>query len=567
MTTLTLAQPFANPVGKQVQYLVESDGPLTREDAWAALQEGQFVPGQSKVVAFGIGAPPVWLHLRVENPRDTPLSRVLSVETAWLDEVVFYFRHDGQWVGKYALGDRRVYAARLRESTGFSIEHTFASGTTDVLLRVATPDPLVVPLYLESESALIERQQAQSLSYGFLYGFLIALVVYNLMLFAGLRQGRYLLYAIYLSFFLLMNFSYTGQAYAWLWPESPFWAQWSQPVLMMLYASSGLVFALSFLETRMHFPRLHRLVLGYIGLGGLVLGVLMLADRQANALLLAFSFVIAFAVIMLVLGIVSVRAGLVAARYFLLAAVAAMVGAALTALSVWGVIPFTLWTYRAVDVGMLLDATLLALALTYQFRLGQTQRDQAEQLARLDPLTGVNNRRAFYALSAPVWSRAVEAGRPLAVILIDIDRFKLINDEFGHAAGDAALQAVAGRVGHMVRKEDVVARWGGEEFIVLLPDTAGDEAYDLAERLRARLADAPVTVNGHQISVTASFGVAARHADESNLETLIGRADRRLYRAKDEGRNRTVAWPSIESVESDQWPSGIHKCPDGQVAD
>ncbi len=234
------------------------------------------------------------------------------------------------------MGDRRVYAARLCESTGFSIEHAFASGTTHVLLRVATPDPLVAPIYLEPESVLIERQQAQSLSYGFLYGFLIALVVYNLMLFAGLRQGRYLLYAIYLSFFLLMNFSYTGQAYAWLWPESPTWAQWSQPVLMMLYASSGLVFALSFLETRMHFPRLHRMVLGYIGLGGLALGLLMLADHQSGALLLAFSFVIAFTVIMLVLGIVSVRAGLAAARYFLLAAVAAMVGAALTALSVWG---------------------------------------------------------------------------------------------------------------------------------------------------------------------------------------------------------------------------------------
>ncbi len=94
--TLTLTQPFDNPVGKQVRYLVESNGPLTPEDAWAALQDEQFVPGQSEVVAFGIGAPPVWLHLQVENPRDTPLSRVLSVETAWLDEVVFYFRHEGQ---------------------------------------------------------------------------------------------------------------------------------------------------------------------------------------------------------------------------------------------------------------------------------------------------------------------------------------------------------------------------------------------------------------------------------------------------------------------------------------
>ncbi|MCL7744129.1 sensor domain-containing diguanylate cyclase [Guyparkeria hydrothermalis] len=535
---IALGGEVANPVGRSLSVLADVDQSLSREAAWQAFQVGRFQPSNSSVLAFGIGAAPVWIHMRVHNPGPSPVTRILSVETAWLDEVSFHFRHDGRWVGQQRLGDRLPYADRPRDSIGLSFEREFPAGTTDVLVRVATPDPMVFPLYVETEAELGDRTLWTAYSYGFLYGFLVALIVYNLMLFIGLRHSRYLLYSVYLAFFLLMNISYTGHAYAWWWSESPVWAQWSQPVLMMLYASSGLFFAISFLQTRHYFPRVHQAVLGYIGTGMVMLGLMVLLDWQAPALLLAFSFVTLFTVIMLALGVMSVRAGLSSAHYFLLAAVSAMVGAALTALSVWGVIPFSIWTYRAVDIGMLLDATLLALALTYQFRIGQAQRQRAERLASIDPLTGVNNRRAFYDLSRPLWSEICQADCRLSVILMDLDHFKRINDSFGHAAGDAVLRAAADRVQEIIRKQDIIARWGGEEFIVLLPDTALPEAVALAERLRAKLADAPVVVDGKQVPITASFGVAARDAVVFDIEELINRADRSLYRAKQDGRNR-----------------------------
>lgn len=535
---IALGGEVVNPVGRSLSVLKEADKSLSREAAWQAFEAGRFQPSDSSILAFGIGAAPVWIHLRVHNPGPSPVTRILSVETAWLDEVSFHFRHDERWIGQQRLGDRLPYDDRPRDSIGLSFEWEFPAGTTDVLLRVATPDPMVVPLYVETAAELNDRTLWTEYSYGFLYGFLVALVVYNLMLFIGLRHWRYLLYSVYLTFFLLMNVSYTGHAYAWWWSASPVWAQWSQPVLMMLYASSGLIFATSFLQTRHYFPRVHRAVLGYIATGMLLLGLMALLDWQAPALLLAFTFVTLFTVIMLALGVMSVRASFSSAHYFLLAAVSAMVGAALTALSVWGAIPFTVWTYRAVDIGMLLDATLLALALTYQFRVGQAQRQRAEQLARIDPLTGVNNRRAFYDLSRPLWSEICQVDCRLSVILMDLDHFKRINDSFGHAAGDAALRAAAGRVQEMIRKQDIIARWGGEEFIVLLPDTALPEAVALAERLRAKLADEPVVVDGMEVPVTASFGVAARDAEVFDIEELISRADRSLYRAKQDGRNR-----------------------------
>jgi hypothetical protein len=283
------------------------------------------------------------------------------------------------------------------------LDQLFGPGRTDIFVRIATPDPMVVPIFLTTPNQDEVQSEFQSYSYGFLYGFLFALLIYNAMLYAGLRQKRYLLYAVYLGMFLLMNIAYTGHGFRWIWPDSTVWTQWAQPTLMVLYAASGLLFGLSFLDTRVHFPRLHKAVLGLIvGVGFLLLLTILLGD-QRDALLLAFSFVCLFTVIMLALGVASVRASARGASYFLLAALAAMVGAALTALAVWGVIPFNEWTFRAADIGLMLDATLLALALTYQFRIGQVEKTRAEELARVDPLTGVNNRRAFTDICGPVW--------------------------------------------------------------------------------------------------------------------------------------------------------------------
>ena len=312
-------------------------------------------------------------------------------------------------------------------------------------------------------------------------------------------------------------------------------------MLIVLYPVSGLFFALSFLDTRQHFPRLHKGVLGMIAAVCGLLALSVLLDRQRESLLLSFAFVFVFTFTMLGMGIAAVRSGQRSAKYFLFAAVASTLGASVTALAVWGFIPFTPWTFRAVDVGMLLDATLLALALTYQFRVGQEERFKAEQLARLDHLTGINNRRAFYDIAASVWAIAQRHSHELSVLLMDIDHCKPINDAHGHGCGDDVLVATANLLGRCVREQDVTARWGGEEFILLLPETDIEEAAVLAERLRAKVADMRIPVAEAELTITASFGVAQREPRHHSLDAVISNADKRLYEAKGLGRNRVVS--------------------------
>lgn len=534
-----LAQESA--IGLSTEFMKERDGRLTPLDAIAAYQAGQFSPGNSPVLNFGIGSKPVWIHFSVDNATAASLQKKLSIETAWLDQIEVYFRYQSRIIARYRAGDTLPFAQRPVDSRYFVFDHAFAPGTSDVFIRLETPDPLVAPIYLLSPETSRLRQMQQELSYGVVYGFLLALMAYNAILFASLRSLRYLYYAFYLAIFVAMNVAYTGHGFAWLWPDSTAWQQWSNPVLMFLFGTSGLVFATRFLDLQVYFPRVRKAVIGFCATFGVLLAAAILVDSQKYALLGAFSFALLFSSVMLFLGIISVRVGQKPAKYFLLAALAAMVGALLTTLSVWGFIPYNSWTFRAVEIGMQLDATLLALALAYQLRVGHEERLRAERLAQLDPLTGLNNRRAFYDKTGPLWSHAIRHAHPTSVMLLDIDLFKQVNDAYGHAHGDEVLKATASTLRQSIRLGDVLARWGGEEFIVFLPETDEAEATKLAERLRAATAGMRVPHKAGASAVTASVGIAQRAPGHLTLDALIASADDCLYQSKQQGRNRVTA--------------------------
>jgi diguanylate cyclase (GGDEF)-like protein len=188
---------------------------------------------------------------------------------------------------------------------------------------------------------------------------------------------------------------------------------------------------------------------------------------------------------------------------------------------------------------LLLTLGNLVAAIVVNARLYDTTR----RLALVDPLTDVGNRRAFADRLAAEIERSVRHDSPCALLFLDIDHFKLVNDRLGHAAGDRALQWVAGVLKASVRGADFVGRWGGEEFVVLLVETSRDGARTVAERIRSEIASTrgPHCGPGQEFAVTVSIGVAALPGDPADSDALIAAADAAMYRAKCAGRNRVVA--------------------------
>ena len=166
------------------------------------------------------------------------------------------------------------------------------------------------------------------------------------------------------------------------------------------------------------------------------------------------------------------------------------------------------------------------------------------ELATRDELTGLINRRAMLDLMALEHRRSLRSGRPLLLAQLDIDHFKPINDQHGHATGDRALQAFAGTVRASVRDTDFLARWGGEEFVLMLTDTSAEHARELLERIRQAVQALEIAHSAGSLQLTVSIGLA-QHLPGDTVEHTLERADQALYRAKALGRNRVVVAPAV----------------------
>ncbi|OYX82888.1 MAG: hypothetical protein B7Y75_05895, partial [Azorhizobium sp. 35-67-5] len=189
-----------------------------------------------------------------------------------------------------------------------------------------------------------------------------------------------------------------------------------------------------------------------------------------------------------------------------------------------------------------------------------------DRLASSDELTGLNNRRALLRRGQELLDRTLAYGRPFSVFLVDLDHFKQVNDRFGHRVGDMVLETFAQVARHNLRSGDMIGRYGGEEFCVVLPRTGRAEAAAIAERLRSRVQEDLAMVGGHATHVTVAIGIATLEAGETmtgTIDVLIDAADHALYAAKDGGRNRVVAAAPIgerrdPAMAPDAQPSALH---------
>lgn len=234
------------------------------------------------------------------------------------------------------------------------------------------------------------------------------------------------------------------------------------------------------------------------------------------------------------------------ARSSVLIIAAAILGTALIGIGMWlspaGVEFEVVLLNRVMSTALIWVTAILALR---HLHVGNSLQQKLQDLAATDPLTGLYNRRHVFEILHQELKRYERYRESFALILIDADHFKLVNDSYGHAAGDATLRFIAETCMASVRETDVVGRFGGEEFIILLPHTTGDEAMVVAERIRLAMHDSEKS--GEAASVTLSLGVADAGPDNATFDAILKSADDALYAAKRDGRDRVAMMPGPKS--------------------
>lgn len=213
-------------------------------------------------------------------------------------------------------------------------------------------------------------------------------------------------------------------------------------------------------------------------------------------------------------------------------------------------LPLPAWLAYGFPFSMAYAAVVITVGLADRTLQARRERDQAHRLAEFDPLTGALNRRAVLTRLRVAYADARQSRRPLGLLFLDLDHFKRINDSHGHAAGDDCLIAVAGAIQAELRELDWLGRYGGEEFLVVLPDAAALNARIVAERIRLRATELRVAAADEELRLTVSIGIALLDNATPTPEALIEHADIALYRAKAQGRNRVVQYLPGELIDA-----------------
>lgn len=381
------------------------------------------------------------------------------------------------------------------------------------------------------------------------FGALMAMALAALLIWFVLKDRLFSLYAALFSLQALYLAYVSGQGFEWpvlsyALPLDSY--AWNVPVA--LSGAAACLFVRDIADLKRFSPRVYTLF-GWLAVVFVVLAFANLADLIGLGRLVAAVGNLIFvssAVFTLVVAFMAWRRGSRAAGWFLIA---------------WGLLEtFTIATavhllftepedaeallYYGLPLSMVAAAVFIALGVADRLREQRLALTEAERRAQTDPLTGVLNRRSIVERLEAACSRARARGLPIALLFLDLDHFKEINDTYGHAAGDACLGAIIGPIQAELRQSDVIGRYGGEEFVVILSSADAAAARPIAERIRDRVADVQVDGFGAPIRLTCSIGVAASDTLGVWGEHLIARADAAVYTAKRSGRNRVqVAAP------------------------
>jgi diguanylate cyclase (GGDEF)-like protein len=375
-------------------------------------------------------------------------------------------------------------------------------------------------------------------------GALIAVSLAALLIWFVLKDQLFILYATLFFLHALYMAYLSGQGFDWPWlsfarPLTSF--AWNVPV--------GLSGAVACLFTReiadlKHFsPRIYDMF-GWFAAAFVAITIANVAKIVGFGMLvnaLGNLMFITAAVFTLVVAFLAWRRGNRAAGWFLIAW-ALLEGFAMTAavrfLFTASVDSSPLLYYYGLPLSMVAAAVLIALGVADRLRAQRLALTEAERRAQIDPLTGVLNRRSLIERLDAACLRARARGLPIALLFIDLDHFKLINDSFGHQAGDACLRAIIDPIHVELRQSDVIGRWGGEEFVVILSSADAAAATPIAQRILERVAAVHVEGFGNPIRLTCSIGVAASDTLGVWGEHLIAHADAAVYVAKRLGRNQ-----------------------------
>lgn len=586
-----------------MRWLEDEAGTMTFDDVLKQDLSTQWHAPKHRYPNFGFSNSAFWLSLPFENNHDIQTSMLLEIAFPLHDKIDVYLLDSDKVITSYHTGDLLPFNSRPLNHRSFLFPQTVApQAKLRAIVRLQSTDTLYLPVKVWKSHDFFTADQNEVFLLGLFFGFLSIMLIYNLLLYFSTQQKRYLYYVFFTGATIYFQLAQKGLAYQYLWPESTFLNQISIPLSAFLTMITSSLFILNFLNLKKeNNAKIIFTLKAGIWISWFIIAICYFIPYETLLQLTVMMGAASAIIPLIILSSLSLK-GNQSAQILTVAWLFLLSGSILFILGRLGIQTQMLVTENAMLIGSTMEAALISFALArnikkerdarmlaqesvlkYERKTRETQNSllllqkqttqhleskvkerthkletamrsltiangKLDQLARLDGLTSIFNRRHFNQQIEYEWQRTRRHKKPLSLMIIDIDHFKQVNDDYGHLFGDQCLIQMAAIMKNCVqRPEDIVARYGGEEFVIMLPGTNISGAHLIAERVRQCTERLRLDYRNKQVQFTVSIGISSMisRQDLSTID-LIASADQALYLAKERGRNRVIALHNAE---------------------
>jgi len=557
-----------------IKILEDKNNNLTINDIVKSEYSSSFKPTSVVGNTFGISSSAYWIKFSIKIDQNVDDSLYLELAYPLMDYATLYIPNDD---GAFDIKSSGEFIPASQKEVNYR-NHLFRilNNTQSVCtyyMYVKSAGSTQIPLHLFTSTAFIENVDKRNFIFGGYYGNMTLLMIATFVAFFKIRDTLFLTYGIYLVSYLFFQLSINGFFSQFFSPVSLKYSNEVTHLSLVLVVIGGALFSGNYLQIwKNKYPKIKFLF--YLLIVHSVVGfIIALIFNHGLGVKMSVISGLFLPPVVLLGAIYSLYSGYKPARYFLAAWSIFLFGIFVSGLVFLGYIPYTFITAYSMQIGSTLELLLLSYALIDRINILYDEKEKATQnatkylnqinegleslvterteelekknkllseLAIKDSMTSMLNHNSSIERLSNMKSAALRYNYKLSVIMIDIDLFKLINDTYGHPAGDQVIIKIANVIHKIIRKSDTAGRYGGEEFILLLHNIDEKTTMDLAERIRLNIESLRIPEINFQ-AVSASFGVSIFDANNPDTD-IIKKADNALYEAKSRGRNRVIKY-------------------------
>lgn len=526
---------YTTLLSAEISYFEDKNNSVTSKNI---VKNVKFLPLNKDNLNIGMTNATYWLKLSIDTNSSKEIKKVISFKSPLMDEISLYELENGELVKSATVGHIIKQNIETVIEPKLSLHISLSAHTQNIFyIKIKSQAPVNLYFTIDSPEEFSNYTTLWYASMALYVGATLMILMYNLVLFFLIRIRAYLYYILFHTFFLLFLLDINGYLVQFIYPDNPTWERLSIPILLSLTIFAQALFAYEFLDVKNNGHKSKKVFKALILIMLLVFPLSFLFPFQEGMQIVNLMALFVNLIPLIIAIVYWIKLKLKNAKYYTLAWMVLIGGALFEQLKVQGVIEFEDSILSFMQIGVLIEMIVISVALADRFNTINNKNRELVSIVYTDFLTKIKNRNYFFERTNSLLETLKRREEEHSLIMLDLDYFKSINDTYGHIVGDKVLVEFSQEVTRLLREEDVFARIGGEEFVLLIRANK-QEALQLANRVREKVESLTISCHENIIQFTVSLGIYSFSTANLSVDDMLSQADNALYKAKENGRNR-----------------------------